>query len=102
MKQDISSAIDLSAAVAKKNSATRIILMSDGLETVGSVEALLPKYASGRVTIDTVLLERPNNADASITIFNTPRTAYEGEKQLLRSGSGIVHTNGRRIIHLSK
>ena len=95
MQTNIANAIDLAAAVAKKNSATRIMLLSDGLETVGSVEELLPKYADGRVTIDTVLLERPNNADASISIFDTPRTAYEGEKQLLASGSGIIHSNGR-------
>ena len=104
---NISSAVDVAAAVAKKNSATRIILMSDGLETVGSVEALLPKYASGRVTIDTVLLERPNNADASISIFNTPRTAYEGEKQLLEvevesstrtAGELFIYQNDKEII----
>ena len=104
---NISSAVDVAAAVAKKNSATRIILMSDGLETVGSVEALLPKYASGRVTIDTVLLERPNNADASISIFNTPRTAYEEEKQLLEvevesstrtAGELFIYQNDKEII----
>ena len=82
---NIANAIDLSAAVAKADTATRIVLLTDGLKTEGSVEELLPKYENGRVQNDTVLLKRTeNNADASISLFETPRTAYEGERQLLR------------------
>jgi Ca-activated chloride channel homolog len=104
---DIAKAIDVAAAVAKKTIATRIVLLSDGLETIGSVEELLPKYNGGRVTIDTVLLERPGNADASISIFDTPRTAYEGEKQLLQvevdsstrtAGELVIYQNDKEIM----
>ncbi|WP_342512757.1 VWA domain-containing protein [Sporosarcina sp. FSL K6-1522] len=105
---DIAKAIDLAAAVAKEQLATRIVLLSDGLETIGSVEELLPKYSGGRVTIDTVLLERPGTADASISIFDTPRTAYEGEKQLLQvevessartAGTLLIYQNDQEIIN---
>nr|WP_225941861.1 VWA domain-containing protein [Sporosarcina limicola] len=104
---DIAKAIDLAAAVASGSSATRIVLLSDGLETVGSVEKLLAKYGGDQVEIDTVLLERPNNADASISIFETPRTAYEGEKQFLQVevesstrtvGELIIYQNDKEII----
>lgn len=104
---DIGKAIDLAAAIAKEQLATRIVLLSDGLETIGSVEELLPKYSGGRVTIDTVLLERPGTADASISIFDTPRTAYEGEKQLLQvevesstqtAGELFIYQNDKEII----
>ncbi|MFJ7932983.1 VWA domain-containing protein [Sporosarcina sp. NPDC096371] len=104
---DIAKAIDLAAAIAKEELATRIVLLSDGLETIGSVEELLPKYSGGRVTIDTVLLERPGTADASISIFDTPRTAYEGEKQLLQvevesstrtAGEILIYQNDKEII----
>ncbi len=105
---DIAKAIDLAATIAKEEIATRIVLLSDGLETLGSVEELLPKYSGGRVTIDTVVLERPGTADASISIFDTPRTAYEGEKQLLQvevesstrtAGELFIYQNDKEIIN---
>ncbi|WP_203246071.1 VWA domain-containing protein [Sporosarcina beigongshangi] len=105
---DIAKALDLAAAIAQEQLATRIVLLSDGLETLGSVEELLPKYSGGgRVTIDTLLLERPGAADASISIFDTPRTAYEGEKQLLQvevesstrsAGELFIYQNDKEII----
>jgi Ca-activated chloride channel homolog len=81
---DIAKAIDLSSALANRNLATRIVLLSDGLETAGSIEKILPKFKDKRTVIDTVLLERPAGSDASITSFETPRTSYAGEQQLLR------------------
>ena len=99
---NIANAIDLSAAVAKSDAATRIVLLTDGLETEGSVEELLPKYENGRVQIDTVLLKRANNADASISLFETPRTAYEGERQLLRvEVESSTRTEGQLLIYLN-
>ena len=81
---DIAQAMDLASAVANENLATRIVLLSDGLETAGSIEKLLPKFSGERVTIDTVMLQRPPGSDASISSFETPRTAYAGEQQLLQ------------------
>lgn len=104
---NIANAIDLTAALAKANVATRIVLLTDGLETVGSVEDLLPKYENSHVQIDTVKLNRLNLADASISLFETPRTAYEGEKQLLRvevesstqtAGQLLIYRNDDEII----
>ena len=52
-------------------------------------------------------LNVPNNADASISIFDTPRTAYEGEKQLLEvevesstrtAGELFIYQNDKEII----
>ncbi|MDN4608957.1 VWA domain-containing protein [Sporosarcina highlanderae] len=107
---NIANAIDLSAAVAKSNLATRIVLLSDGLETEGSMDELLPKYENSRVQIDTVVLNRVNKADASILLFETPKTAYEGEKQLLRvevesssrkTGQLLIYRNDEEIINES-
>nr|WP_246880555.1 VWA domain-containing protein [Sporosarcina sp. 6E9] len=81
---DIAKAIDLSSALANPNLATRIVLLSDGLETAGSIEKIIPKFKDKRTVIDTVILERPAGADASIISFETPRTSYTGEQQLLR------------------
>ncbi|WP_432359657.1 VWA domain-containing protein [Sporosarcina sp. UB5] len=99
---NIANAIDLSAAVAKVNAATRIVLLSDGLETEGSVEELLPKYENSNVQIDTVVLRRANNEDASISLFETPQTAFEGERQLLRVEiESSIRTAGQLLIYLN-
>ncbi|WP_252503746.1 VWA domain-containing protein [Sporosarcina sp. Marseille-Q4943] len=99
---NIANAIDLSAAVAKANIATRIVLLSDGLETEGSIEELLPKYENGLVQIDTVVLRRTNEADASISLFETPRTAFEGERQLLRvEVESSTQTTGQLLVYLN-
>lgn len=106
---DIAKALDMAAALADQNRATRIVLFSDGQETIGSVEALLPKYSKtdGRITIDTVLVDRLVPADASISIFETPKSAYEGERQLLQvevesstrtSGELLIYRNDQEII----
>ena len=81
---DLAKAVDFASAVAKNDLATRIVLLSDGLETVGSIEEVLPKYKSGRVRIDTVLIDHSAGEDASITVFETPKSAYVGEKQFIR------------------
>lgn len=81
---NIAKALGLATALADRKKATRIVLFSDGLETSGDVEKMLPKYDNGQVTIDTVLMERKNANDASISLFETPTTAFAGEKQLIR------------------
>ncbi|MHA6258545.1 VWA domain-containing protein [Sporosarcina sp. CAU 1771] len=97
---DITKAVDLASSVAKKNVATRIVLLSDGLETTGSIEELLPKFKGSPVQIDTVLLESPIVTDASITLFETPRTAYIGEKQVLNvEVESSSRTAGELIIY---
>lgn len=99
---NIANALDLSAAVAKSGVATRIVLLSDGLETEGSVEELLPKYENSHVQIDTVVLRRTNAADASISLFESPRTAFEGERQLLRvEVESSTRTAGQLLIYLN-
>lgn len=99
---NIANALDLSAAVAKADLATRIVLLSDALETEGSVEELLPKYENSHVEIDTVVLRRANDADASISLFETPRTAFEGERQLLRvEVESSTKTAGQLLIYLN-
>lgn len=104
---DIAKAIDLAASIGKPTTATRIVLLSDGLETTQSIEALLPKYTTERVQIDTMLLKPRSLEDAAITKFETPQTAYEGENQLLqveiesttsREGTLLILQNDEEII----
>lgn len=80
---NIARALQLASNVADSNKATRIVLMSDGLETMGSVSEQLFRFAGGRVQVDTVALTRPASEDVAITSFETPPVAFEGEQQQL-------------------
>ena len=104
---DIAKAIDLAAAVAKNN-------MRHGLYyclMVWKRWARLKSYCLNIVkdvsSLTLFYLERPGTADASISIFDTPRTAYEGEKQLLQvevesstrtTGELLIYQNDKEII----
>ncbi|MDW0109380.1 VWA domain-containing protein [Sporosarcina aquimarina] len=81
---DIEKAISLSASTGKPDSATRIVLLSDGLETNGNVANYLRKFTDGRVQIDVAQLERKHYSDAALTKLELPRTSYAGQQQLLK------------------
>lgn len=80
---NIAQAIQLASNVADSNKATRIVLLSDGLETEGSVSEELYRLAGGRIQIDTVPLKQTVKEDVAITSFETPPVAFEGEQQQL-------------------
>ncbi|KXH79832.1 VWA domain-containing protein [Sporosarcina sp. HYO08] len=107
---DIAKAMDLASAIGKRDRATRLVLLSDGLETTGSIDNILSKYSSGNIQIDTVLLENPLSNEAAIELFETPIRAFEGERQLLRmevssssktAGTLLVFQNDQEIIRES-
>ncbi|MFC4409378.1 VWA domain-containing protein [Chungangia koreensis] len=80
---NIEQALQLASSVAESNKATRIVLISDGLETRGSVSDELFRLAGGNIQIDTVPLKQTVNEDVAITSFETPPVAFEGEQQQL-------------------
>lgn len=80
---DIARALQLATGIVEPTKATRIVLLTDGLETSGSVSDELVKIAGGNVTIDVVQLERVASEDVAITSFETPPVAFEGEQQQL-------------------
>ena len=80
---NIAESIQLSSNLADQQKATRIVLLTDGLENSGSVSDQLSRMAGSHVEIDTVLLQRPQSDDVAITSFETPPVAFEGEQQQL-------------------
>lgn len=80
---NIASAIQLATGIADRDKATRIVLLSDGLETKGQVMEEVSKLAGSNVTVDTVPLQKPVTTDVSVQSFVTPQLAYEGEQQQL-------------------
>ena len=81
---NIASALQLVTNMLETNKATRVILLSDGLETAGSVENQLNYFKHNGIQIDTVLLKNDQMTDAAITNFQTPNVAHAGEEQTLQ------------------
>ena len=80
---NIAESIQLATNLADQQKATRIVLLTDGLENSGSVSDQLSRMAGSHVEIDTYLLNRPQSDDVAITSFETPPVAFEGEQQQL-------------------
>lgn len=80
---NIAESIQLATNLADQQKATRIVLLTDGLENSGSVSDQLSRMAGSHVEIDTYLLQRPQSDDVAITSFETPPVAFEGEQQQL-------------------
>ena len=80
---NIAESIQLASNLANQHKATRIVLLSDGLENNGSVSEQLSRMAGSHVEIDTYVLNRPQSDDVAITGFETPPVAFEGEQQQL-------------------
>lgn len=80
---NIAESLQLASNLADRNKATRIVLLSDGLETMGSASDQLSRMTGSHIEIDTVLLRRPESDDVAITSFETPPVAFEGEQQQL-------------------
>lgn len=80
---NIAQAIQLATGIVDLEKATRIVLLTDGLETKGDVEEQLTKLTESNVSIDVVQMSKDVNADVSIQSFSTPQVAYAGEQQQL-------------------
>ncbi len=73
----LAEAVTLARALVPANEAGRIVVMSDGLETLGSAERIAGLDA-GRVAVDTVLLPLRPIADAAIESLELPASALPG------------------------
>ncbi|MFC7687521.1 VWA domain-containing protein [Ureibacillus sp. GCM10028918] len=80
---NIARAIQLATGVVDLKKATRIVLLTDGLETKGDAVGQLTKLTDSNVSIDVVQLSQNVAADVSIQSFTTPQVAYAGEQQQL-------------------
>lgn len=80
---DIEKAITLANSIGSPDAATRIVLLSDGLQTRGDVFSYLKKFTNKRLQIDVAQFNRQLFPDAALTKLDVPRTAYAGQKQLM-------------------
>ncbi|MFP3916915.1 VWA domain-containing protein [Lysinibacillus telephonicus] len=80
---NIAQALQLATGIVDREKATRIVLLTDGLETKGDVSEQLTKMTGSNVSIDIVELSKDVEADISIQSFTTPQVAFAGEQQQL-------------------
>ncbi|KGR78090.1 VWA domain-containing protein [Ureibacillus sinduriensis] len=80
---NIAQAIQLATGIVDLKKATRIVLLTDGLETKGEAAEQLTKLTDSNVSIDVVSLGRNIAGDVSVQSFTTPQVAYAGEQQQL-------------------
>jgi Ca-activated chloride channel family protein len=58
----------------------RIVLLSDGIQTAGDVQQVLPLASARHATIDTVVLSTGRAPDAAMTRFSVPQRVHEGDQ----------------------
>ncbi|KGR75229.1 VWA domain-containing protein [Ureibacillus manganicus] len=90
---NIEEALQIATSIVDRKKATRIVLLTDGLETKGNVVDQLVKLSGTNVSVDVVPLAKPFVSDVSIASFATPQIAYAGEEQQLVTEIKSTSTN---------
>lgn len=80
---NINHALQLASGIADRQKATRIVLLSDGLQTKGNALEEVSKFTNSNVTVDVVPLTKPALQDVVIESFTSPQIAFDGEEQAL-------------------
>ncbi len=97
---DIGKALQLITGVTDHEKATRVILLSDGLETKGNALEEVSKFANSSVTVDVVPLTKAVSHDVVVESFTSPQVAYEGEaQQLITEISASVRTEATLTLY---
>jgi Ca-activated chloride channel homolog len=97
---DIGKALQLVSGMTDRQKATRIILLSDGLETKGNALEEAARFANSNVTVDVVPLTKAALHDAVIESFTSPQVAYDGEaQQLVTEVSASARTNASLTLY---
>ncbi|MBM7706033.1 uncharacterized protein with von Willebrand factor type A (vWA) domain [Chryseomicrobium aureum] len=81
---DIENAVKLALGLSDSDVATRVVVLTDGNETNGSLKSFETELRDRGVELDTVLLSGQDEKDVAIVDFQTPTTAFEGESHTLQ------------------
>ncbi|WP_432354807.1 VWA domain-containing protein [Sporosarcina sp. A2] len=81
---NLEKAVTLAKTTGHPDAATRMVLLTDGLQTKGDVLSYLQKFTNNRVQIDVAKLENQTYSDAALTKLDVPRTSFAGQKQFMK------------------
>jgi Mg-chelatase subunit ChlD len=76
---DLASALRSTAAVLPTEGSRRIVVLTDGVETVGSARSVVGDLAGAGIAVDTVVFEGGLSSDAQIASVHAPAVAHEGD-----------------------
>ncbi len=97
---NIAQAIQLATGIVDLKKATRIVLLTDGLETKGNMAEQLTKLTDSNVSIDVVQLSQNVANDVALQSFTTPQVAYAGEQQqLVTEVRATAATQGELLLY---
>ncbi|WP_342528263.1 VWA domain-containing protein [Chryseomicrobium sp. FSL W7-1435] len=81
---DIENAMKLALGLSDSDMATRVVVLSDGNETNGSLKSFETELKERGVEVDTLVLSGQDEKDVAVVDFQTPTTAFEGESHTLQ------------------
>jgi Mg-chelatase subunit ChlD len=76
---DLASALRSTAAVLPTEGSRRIVVLTDGVETVGSARSVVGDLADAGIAVDTVVFEGGLSSDAQVSSVHAPAVAREGD-----------------------
>ncbi len=79
---DLAGALELAAGIAPSHS--RVVVLTDGLQTTGDAGSALSSLVAGHLTVDTVALSEPLQPDEAVTRVALPPSAPEGAAQVVQ------------------
>lgn len=77
---NLEAGLQFAASLVPRDSAGRIVLLSDGNETSGRSLEMAPVLKNRQIEVDHVLLETASGEDASISDLSVPASLYLGEE----------------------
>lgn len=107
---NIEGAINLASSVFSNNSGGRIILFTDGNETMGNLTEAAKLLKNRSIELDTVPLDPSLYEDTAVTDVEVPSTLFEGEQATVsvtiesnKAKTGLLHfyENNHKIVSKS-
>ena len=77
-RSDLAAGLRLASAVLPDDAKRRVVIVSDGRQTVGDAEAEARLLGESGIPIDYILLDPTDGADAAVVAINAPSSVDEG------------------------
>ncbi|MCD4823490.1 MAG: VWA domain-containing protein [Phycisphaerae bacterium] len=101
-QSDLGKGVQMAMAIAPPNTASRILLISDGNETTGDLAAAARLAAANHIPIDVLPLRYKYEREVVFRRLVTPTRASSGQTITIRAVLGsTTHTTGRLLLSLN-
>ncbi|KAB2337482.1 VWA domain-containing protein [Cytobacillus depressus] len=94
---NIEAGIHFASSLIPRNSSGRIVLLSDGNETIGNSGEAANLLKNRNIELDYVLLKNQVGEDMSLSEMHVPPSLYKGEEALI---SFIIQSNAHKKAHI--